>query len=263
MDAKRYKALGCVAALYFIGSATVAQAQDAELPFAPILTIGTTPLLNDQVISNADGSFTLLGNQQGGLLDGKPVWDLTWDLTLNQDPSITGTVTLVNLTTVTRPFNLAFSLPITPAFSPSLFGGSIDASLVDANGDKSAAIAPIAISPSIYRGTIDSITQLSLLAGNVSCSGSNPGCIATASDEFGLLPGPVPTLAGPAVNSAIGIFLNFSMTPGDRVTFTTRFVVEPPSAVPLPAGLPLLLSGLGALALRRRRSLENVAVQPK
>ena len=28
-----------------------------------------------------DGSFTVLGNQQGGSVNGQPVWDLTWNLT--------------------------------------------------------------------------------------------------------------------------------------------------------------------------------------
>jgi hypothetical protein len=251
MEAKRFhRLLGCASALYFIGSATVAQAQDAELPFVPVFTIGSTALINDDVIANADGSFTVLGNQQGGLVNGQPIWDLTWNLTLNQDPSIAGVATLTNLTTTTRSFNLAFSLPITPAFSPSLFGGSISATVTDANGDLSATMAPIAVSPSIYRGTIDGVTVLSLLGANVTCAGSSAGCSSISADDFGL---PGLTLNGPAVNSAIGIFLNFSLSPGDRVAFNTSFVVEPPPTVPLPAALPLLLSGLGTLAIRRRR----------
>jgi hypothetical protein len=251
MEAKRiHRLLGCVSALYFIGSATVAQAQDAELPFVPVLTIGNTALINDNVIANADGSFTVLGNQQGGLVNGQPIWDLTWDLTLNQDPSISGSLVLTNLTTTTRNFNMAFSLPVTPAFSPSLFGGFITATVTDANGNLTASMTPIAISPSIYRGTIDGTTVLSLLGASITCTGTLAGCSATSTDDLGV---PGPTLAGPAVNSAIGIFLNFSLSAGDRVAFNTNFVVEPPPSVPLPAALPLLLSGLGAMAIRRRR----------
>jgi len=70
-------------------------------------------------------------------------------------------------------------------------------------------------------------------------------------DDFGL---PGPTIPGPAVNSAIGIFLNFSLSPGDRVTFNTNFIVEPPAPVPLPAALPLMIMGLGSIALKRRVS---------
>jgi hypothetical protein len=251
MEKKRvHRLLAGATALYFIGSAVVAQAQTA-LPFDPTMTAGGTPLVNQQVLSNSDGSYTVIGAQQGGGSPGSPVWGLTWNLTLNQDPSILGSLTLTNLTGSTRNFNLAFSLPVLSAFSPSLIGGSIDATLFDANGNGSAAMAPIAISPSIYRGTIDGVTVLSLFAANIGCSGSGPGCTASGSDIFGL-PGPMER--GPAVNSAIGMFLNFSLTAGDRVTFLTNFTVEPPAPVPLPASLPLMLAGLGGL-LRKRRKL--------
>lgn len=237
----------CGAAVaYCIGSAVVAQAQTEPLPFTPVLTVGGVVLENDSVIANADGSFTLLGNQQGGSFNGGAVWDLSWDLTLNQDPSIAGSLTLTNLTTTTRNFNLAFALPVLPAFPQSVFGGSLSASVADANSDRSASLAPIAVSPSIYRGQIDGITVLSLFALNLTCSASAPGCTANSAEDAGL---PGLTLLGPAVNSTIATLLNFSLSPGDRVTFSTNFVVEP---VPLPAALPLLLGGL-VLVLRRRK----------
>jgi hypothetical protein len=48
------------------------------------------------------------------------------------------------------------------------------------------------------------------------------------------------------------MLLNFSLTAGDRVTFASNFTVEPPATVPLPAALPMLMLGLGTLAVRRR-----------
>jgi len=242
--------LGAASALYFIGTAVVAQAQTTTLPFTPTMTAGGTALVNQQVLANDDGSFTVIGAQQGGGTPSAPVWGLTWNLTLNQDPSILGSLTLTNLTSSTRNFNLAFSLPVLSSFSPSLFGGSIDATLFDRNNGGSATMAPIAISPSVYRGTIDGVTVLSLFAQNLGCGGVT--CSVNSAEDFGL---PGPTEAGPAVNSAIGIFLNFSLTAGDRVTFLTNFTVEPPAPVPVPASLPLLLMGLGTLMRKMRAAV--------
>lgn len=57
---------------------------------------------------------------------------------------------------------------------------------------------------------------------------------------------------------AIGIHMNFGLSPGDEVIFDTRFevsAVSPPAAVPLPAAGPLLAGGLaliGGLGARSR-----------
>jgi len=225
------------------------------LPFVPNFTIGSTALTGSQVTGNADGSFRLVGAQQGGSFNGGAVWDLGWDLTVNQDPTIFGSLSLTNLTNTTRSFSLSLMLPITPAFSPSLFGGSLTATLVDLNGDLSASLAPSSASASIYRGTIDGITVLSLFAANLNCVGTSGGCTASGSDDFGL---PGPTLPGPNVTNSIATLLNFTLSPGDRVVFNSNFTVEPPAAVPLPAALPMVMLSLSGLAAARRRKARRV-----
>jgi hypothetical protein len=229
----------------------------------PLFTISmgqqTLDISDDTVLANPDGSFTLVGQGQGGGTPGSPTWDLQWNVTIKEDPFIIGSVTITNLTSGLRTFRLGLSLPVSPAFSPSVFGGSISASLLDfiGNGaplDGSASIKPSDDSGgSIYRGTIggntDANAVLRLMDFEVTCGPGGPGCGFTGSDSDGL---PGPTLPGPGVASTIGTMIYFTLTPGDRVTFTTNFTVEPLAAVPLPAALPMLMLGLGAFAARRR-----------
>jgi hypothetical protein len=249
MIGKGIRALSIVA-LYYVGSASVVQAEIVSLPDGTVLRAGTTDLVAGTVALNPDGSFTLVGQQQGGSINGGAIWDLSWNLTLNQDPSIAGSLTLSNLTTTTRNFNLFFQLPVTPAFSPSLFGGSISATAYDDSGDSVLALTPNSTAPSIYRGQIDGVTVLQLFAASLQCLPSGPHCSAGGSESDGL---PGPTNPGPGVSSNIGLWLNFTLTPGDRAVFDVNFTVEPAAPVPLPAALPLLLAGLGGLSVLRRR----------
>lgn len=222
------------------------EARADTLPFVPTLSIGTTTVTNDAVVANTDGSFTVSGQEQGGGTVASPVWDLQWDLTIKQDPFIVGSLTLTNLTSTTKNFAIAFNLPVIPAFTQSVFGGSVSATLID-TGSGAAQLGPnTAASPAIYRGTIDGIPMLWLLGASLGCSGG-AGCTASTVESDGL---PGPTLPGPGVLANIGTLLNFSLSAGDKVTFLTNFTVEP---VPLPAALPMLLLGLGSLGVARRR----------
>lgn len=257
MNTNGLRALAIGATLYCTGLATVAHAENVALPPGTILQAGTTNLVAGTVIANPDGSFSLEGQQQGGSFNGGAVWDLAWDLTLNQDPSIAGTLTLRNLTTTTRNFNLFFQLPVAPAFSPSVFGGSITATAFDDNGDASLGLTPIAASPSIYRGQIDGSTVLSLFAASLQCLPSAPHCSAGGTESDGLHG---LTNAGPGVASNIGLLLSFSLTPGDRAVFDVNFTVEPVAPMPLPAAFPLLLAGLGAFGALRRKETGTVPV---
>lgn len=236
-------------------------AQADSIPPLFTISMGQTQVdtSDDTVRANPDGTFSLIGQGQGGGSPGSPTWDLRWDLTIKEDPFIIGSLTITNLSSTLRTFRLGLSLPVSPAFSPSVFGGSISALLLDFNGngaplDGAASLAPSDDSGgSIFRGTIggntDANAVLRLMSFGVTCGPAGPGCSFTGSDSDGL---PGPTLPGPGVSSTIGTMIYFTLTPGDRVTFNTNFTVEPLAAVPLPAALPLLMMGLGAFAARRR-----------
>ena len=216
----------------------------------PVLQIGTTDVGNGAVVSNPDGSFTLTGTQSGGAPS--PTWQLDWALTVDYDPFINGSVSITNLSNTSRNFSVLVNLPVT-AFTPSLYGGSITATVVDLNGDHTATVAPSTAadaSPGIYQGLIDSSTVLHLFGIALNCTGVSAGCSATSSDQDGLPGGTIP---GPGVASSISTILKFNLSAGDKVTFDTNFTVVPVAEVPLPASVWLLLGGLGALGVLTRK----------
>jgi hypothetical protein len=79
---------------------------------------------------------------------------------------------------------------------------------------------------------------------SLSCAA--PFCSNTQSSDFGM---PV-MVAGPAVNTSMGIRIEFSLSPGDSGGVTSVFYIEAPE----PAGIALLALAVGAgLALVRRQ----------
>jgi hypothetical protein len=233
------------------GVMSTAHAETVSPNGAPTIQIGSTNIGNGPLIANADGSFTLAGTQSGGTPD--PTWQLDWNLTIDYDPFINGSLSVTNLSTTARNFTLAIGLPVT-AFMPSLYGGSIIATVFDLNGDHSASVSPSTATgagPGIYQGTVDGSPVLNLFAVTLSCVSGTGGCSATGGDQDGL---PGATIPGPGVTGAIGTVLKFSLSAGDKVTFDTNFTVVPVTQVPLPASAWLLLAGLGAIgALTRKR----------
>jgi len=234
------------AVLFAIGLGTTAQAESVTLGGDPVLQIGNTDVGNGAVVANPDGSFTLVGTQSGDALD--PSWLLDWNLTIDYDPFINGSMSVTNLSTTARNFSLAISLPVA-AFTPSLYGGSITATVFDLNGDNSASVSPSTAAgagPGIYQGTIDGSPVLDLFGITLSCTSATGGCTATGSEQDGL---PGATIPGPDVAGNIGTVLHFSLSAGDKATFDTNFTVVPVTAVPLPPSAWLLLAALGGLGL--------------
>jgi len=193
--------------------------------------------------TNPDGTFTYNSGVSGTL------WDFGWDLTVNPDPFISGTLTVVNKSTNTTHFNILFTLPVGTGFVPAYKSGSLSGSFQDFNGNGLGADNSAGLSNINWNGFIDGSNALALSTFDVSCSGSSPGCSG--------LVGPVsdgPLLHAGGVSSTIGIQLSFDLTAGDKATFTNLFEVMP---VPIPAAVWLFgsgLLGLGALARRRRSS---------
>ena len=185
------------------------------------------------------GSNLQMGGQYGLTLD-------SWSLNLNPDPIVTGTTSVTNNSSSAQQFTLIFTLPATVSPS-SLMGGSLQGGVTDNNGNGATITAPTG--SALYAAIIDGVLQQSLHADPFSYTEPNAFQSSNfASANWGT---PIPSAPGPAVASYIRIQLDFILTGNDSASMTSNFVVLP---VPEPAPATMMLFGLGALALRRRRS---------
>jgi hypothetical protein len=213
------------------------------------------PDLNVNVQVNGNQSFNgdASGQPTGTPTTGEYVgqqdmggWVLDWDLLGSTNPFITGTVAMTNQSAVPVTYLVDITLPIAPALAaPTLIGGSIQGGLTvdDTAGELSSA------GDSIYRALIDGseVGEPAKLFDDPTTTGlSGPFTSPTlGSESFGA---PIPSAPGPAVTSSIGIRFEFTLTPGDRATFTASFVVIP---TPGAAGL-FAIAGLATMRRRRR-----------
>lgn len=169
---------------------------------------------------------------------------VNWNLLMNPDPFINGSITITNLSSLAQNFTVNLSLPVIPAFSPGLMGGSIDATVYDLNNSGSATLQPQgSTSNPIYFGRIDGSNALLMFAQVVTCGGV--GCSGNSSESQ--MP---PSIPVSGVNTNIGTRLVFNLSGGDKVTFSTHFEVTP---VPVPATVWMMGSALlGLVGIRRR-----------
>lgn len=187
---------------------------------------------NSPYIPNADGTFTYQSS-----LD-HANWGFTWDISVDPDPFISAVFSIANHTSVTRNFDLLFTLPVGAPFGPAGYKkGSLSAAFEDSNLSGGAALNNI-----MWSGRMDGVAVMSLLGGSFACGGA--GCNFTLSP---VSDGPLPSTG---VDSSIGLRLAFDLSAGDRATFNTFFEVTP---VPLPAALWLLASGVFMLLAFSRK----------
>ncbi len=128
----------------------------------------------------------------------------------------------------------------------SLIGGSIQGGATDNNGNGVTLSTPAGAA--FYTARIDNADVQSLYLDPQSYSAGSFLSVSVPSLAFGT---PIPSQAGPAALTNIGIRLDFLLTPGDSASFTSNFVVQP---VPVPAAAWLFGGALGLLAWMRRRA---------
>ncbi len=179
---------------------------------------------------------------------GNAMWDYAWDLTVDPDPVISGTLTFTNTTATTQNYSVLLTLA-TPAsgldhqMTGTVFAGT-GVSDSTSDDDDSAQLSNLAIT-----GLIDGSDVMNIFAGGLSCGipiGSN-GCSASLGADS--VNGPALWTGG--IGASIGIRLDFDLSAGDTASLITAFDVQP---VPVPAAIWLFGSGLLGLAgLARRR----------
>jgi hypothetical protein len=171
-----------------------------------------------------------------------------YNTTVGYDPFISASVDVVNNTASVQTYTLIFTLPISPAITTgSRIGGSTQGGLTDANNDGIGTLSTVGPGTALYYGMIDGANVLPLFNHPVTINVPFAGGSASTSTSAGL---PGPTLPGPNALISIGIEHEFTLTPGDRATFTSFFEVV---AVPEPVGFSLVAIG-GLMLLCRRRS---------
>ena len=171
-----------------------------------------------------------------------------YNMTLDFDPFISASVDVVNNTASVQNYTLIITLPISPAITGgSRIGGSTQGGLTDANNDGIGTLSTQGPGTAMYYGQIDGVNVLPLFPNPTTINVPFQGGSASSSTSAGL---PGPTIAGPNALTSIGIEHQFSLTPGDRATFTSFFNVQP---VPEPTSLSLLAIGGLVLLWRRRR----------
>ena len=233
--------LVAIGAVLLVGSA--ASTVNAEVPALELRwwingvnVFDTTPIGTD----NGNGTYSY----NGSFFDVFSFATLTWSLTGDPDPQLSGNLTVENPGANSIEVILEVILPTAPALpgSTEMIGS---AALGLTTDDGGGSLSSLANTP-VWQGIIDNTLvgpSASLFFDPFSQTNSGFGS-SGANSNFGI---PV-AVAGPAALNNIGIRISFDLTGADQASITSVFRV-----VPGPGGLLVLVMGM-AVGRRRRRA---------
>src|SRR5262245_12649990 len=142
------------------------------------------------------------------------------NITIDNDPVVTGVTGVTNLFSSTQQITLLFTLPIVAIPGTTLQGGSFRRTVTDNNGDgdsnNGATIAAPAGS-ALYTAQIDGVNTQSLYSAPFSVSAGSFLSANIPATNFG---SPIPSLVGGPALTSIGILLDFTLTAFDSASFT-------------------------------------------
>lgn len=231
-------ALGSVLAVGLMTATVNADIPDLELRWwiNGNLAYDGTPSGTD----NLNGTYSY----GGSFFDTNTFATLSWDLTGDPDPQISGNLTVENPFMATIDVVLEVILPIAPSLplGSEMLGSAAIGLTTDGGGGDMATLTDTPLWQGLLDGSpVGNSASLFFDPGGLSNSGFGS---SGSNSNFGI---PIP-VTGPAVSDSIGIRISFSITQSDQASVTSVFRVTP---IPGPSGL-LVLAG-GVLAIRRRR----------
>ena len=203
-----------------------------------------------EATANPDGTFSVSGIGYG------TSFNCDWSIVVDQDPQVTSTFTLTNLSAVTQQFVMTITLPI-GSFGPATlrggyFGDAVNGTTyTDTSGNSDVTLGTVGANP-FYSALVNGVLSQGL--GNFGVTGLNanggPGIFGQLSQQsWGT---PIPSAPFGPASGNMQIKWQFSLTGGDTVQTQGFFRID--AAAPEPATLALVGLGLAALVAARRRS---------
>jgi len=168
-------------------------------------------------------------------------WDLSWDLTIDNDPSVSGVASFTNTMPGTANFTLNISSTSTVAIGSPLVNGASSITVLDTAAD--GATMSALTGGSIYDAVIGATSIQSLFSDPFSLVAPASQTNATFQNW-----GPFTSGTGIGIGQSFGINHFFSLTSGDQATINSSFFIN----IPTPGGA-VVLSVIGLSIVSRRR----------